>query len=181
MRPSFSWSMVRSRWAWLMSPLMAAAEKPRACSFCASSSVASLVRAKMIMPSNGSTSRMRVSASSLCRPETCQQRWRMFSAVRVLASIWISTGDFRYFCAMRLIAVGMVAENSATWRCSGDLRMMVSTSSMKPMRSISSASSSTRVFSSDRSSEFFSMWSMTRPGVPTTTCTPRRRADSCGP
>ena len=41
---------------------------------------------------------------------------------------------------------------------------MLSTSSMKPMRSISSASSSTSVCSCDRSSEPLSRWSMTRPG-----------------
>ncbi|MCW0417161.1 hypothetical protein NB717_003834 [Xanthomonas sacchari] len=52
---------------------------------------------------------------------------------------------------MRLIAGGMVAENSATWRDSGSFFSTASTSSMKPMRSISSASSSTSVFSSDRS------------------------------
>jgi hypothetical protein len=55
-----------------MSPLMAAAEKPRACSLLASSSVPSLVREKMIMPSKFSASRMRVSASSLCMPDTSQ-------------------------------------------------------------------------------------------------------------
>jgi hypothetical protein len=38
----------------------------------ASSSVAILVRANTIMPSKGSTSRMRVSASSLCMPLTSQ-------------------------------------------------------------------------------------------------------------
>jgi hypothetical protein len=39
---------------------------------------------------------------------------------------------------------GMVAENSATWRSGGVCSRIHSTSSMKPMRSISSASSSTR-------------------------------------
>jgi hypothetical protein len=52
---------------------------------------------------------------------------------------------------MRRIGGGMVAENSATWRSSGHLVMTASTSSMKPIRSISSASSSTRNFSADRS------------------------------
>ncbi|MNM58561.1 hypothetical protein D3C81_697940 [compost metagenome] len=82
---------------------------------------------------------------------------------------------------MRRMAGGMVAENSATWRFSGSFFSTASTSSMKPMRSISSASSSTSVFSSDRSSVLRFRWSMTRPGVPTTMCTPRRRAVSCWP
>jgi hypothetical protein len=51
---------------------------------------------------------------------------------------------------MRRICGGMVAENRATWRCSGSASTF-STSSMKPMRSISSASSSTSV-QLDRSS-----------------------------
>ena len=77
---------------------------------------------------------------------------------------------------MRRICAGIVAENSAIWRVSGVFFSTASTSSMKPMRSISSASSSTRQRSCDRSSEPRSRWSMTRPGVPTTTCTPRLSA-----
>lgn len=53
-----------------MSPLMAAAENPRALSFSATSSVACLVRTKTIIASNGSTSRTRVSASILRGPAT---------------------------------------------------------------------------------------------------------------
>ncbi len=63
--PSLSWAMVRSRTACGMSPLMAAAAKPRARSFSATSSVACLVRTKTIMASPCSTSRRRVSASIL--------------------------------------------------------------------------------------------------------------------
>ena len=62
--------MVRSRCACAMSPLMAAAENPRARSFSATSSVACLVRTKTIIASNGSTSRTRVSASILRGPAT---------------------------------------------------------------------------------------------------------------
>ena len=51
--PDRSWPMVRSRCACTMSPLIAAAENPRARSFSASSSVACLVRTKMIIASNG--------------------------------------------------------------------------------------------------------------------------------
>ena len=79
------------------------------------------------------------------------------------------------------MAGGMVAENSAVCFVSGVEARMRSTSSAKPMRSISSASSSTRVCRSERSSEPRSRWSITRPGVPTTTCAPRRSPASCGP
>ena len=61
---------MRSRWFCAMSPLMAAAEKPRARSFSAISSVSCLVRTKTIMASNSVTSRMRVIASNLLRCAT---------------------------------------------------------------------------------------------------------------
>ncbi len=57
--------MVRSRWFCAMSPLMAAAENPRARSFSATSSVACLVRTNTIIASKDSTSRIRVNASIL--------------------------------------------------------------------------------------------------------------------
>src|SRR5690606_31771232 len=50
----------------------AAAAMPRAISLPASSSVPALVRANTIIASYGSASRIRVSASSLCRPLTNQ-------------------------------------------------------------------------------------------------------------
>ena len=90
--PSRSMAIVRSRWLCWMSPLIASAAKPRARRRSASSSVDCLVRANTIIASKGSASRMRVRASSLCMPLTCQKRWRMLSAVRVLAAIVISTG-----------------------------------------------------------------------------------------
>ena len=67
----------------------------------------------------------------------------------------------------------MVAENSTTWRFSGSWLSTHSTSSMKPMRNISSASSSTKVRRPERSRVPWRMWSITRPGVPTTIWTPR--------
>ena len=88
----------------------------------------------------------------------------------------ISTGSWRYFADSRRIGAGMVAEKSATCLSSGVSARIVSTSSAKPMLSISSASSSTRNRSSVRSRVRRSRWSMIRPGVPTITCTPRRSA-----
>ncbi len=76
---------------------------------------------------------------------------------------------------MRRICEGIVAEKSATCLSSGVSARIVSTSSAKPILSISSASSSTRKRSWRRSRVPFSRWSMMRPGVPTTMCTPRRK------
>ena len=60
------------------------------------------------------------------------------------------------------------AQNEQAARQSGVSAKIVSTSSAKPIFSISSASSRTRKRNSDRSSVRFSRWSMMRPGVPTT-------------
>ena len=84
----------------------------------------------------------------------------------------IHSGFLRCFLAMVLIAAGMVAENSASWQASGVRSSTQRTSSMKPMRSISSASSSTRQRSSSMRRLPRSMWSITRPGVPTITWAP---------
>ena len=62
--------MVRSRCTWAMSPLIAAAENPRARSFSATSSVACLVRTNTIIASKGSTSRILVRASIFRLPAT---------------------------------------------------------------------------------------------------------------
>ena len=56
---------------------------------------------------------------------------------------------------------------------------MASSSSAKPMSSISSASSSTTASTCPRSRVRRRMWSRARPGVATTTSTPRRRPPSC--
>ena len=82
-----------------------------------------------------------MSASSFCMPDTIHTRWRIAAAVSRLPSMLIFIGSRRCFLAMRSICLGMVAENSAVWRVAGVCSRIHSTSSMKPMRSISSASS----------------------------------------
>mmetsp|Transcript_27459 Transcript_27459/g.84742 ORF Transcript_27459/g.84742 Transcript_27459/m.84742 type:complete len:346 (-) Transcript_27459:543-1580(-) len=68
------------------------------------------------------------------------------------------------------------------WRApAGHSPKMRSTSSAKPMDSISSASSRTTWYADERSRLPRSMWSMTRPTVATRTSTPRRSAPSWGP
>ncbi|CAB3771912.1 hypothetical protein LMG29739_06150 [Paraburkholderia solisilvae] len=60
-----------------------------------------------------------------------------------------------------------VAENSIVWREAGVAATIVSMSSIKPMSSMRSASSSTSICSSDRSIRPRSRWSSRRPGVAT--------------
>ena len=148
---------------------MAEARWPRAVKRSASSRVAVLVRTKIITPSYVSISRIRVSASSLCTPLTSQYFWRMFSILVVLALINISDGLFKNRLVILSISLGMVAENNAICRFSGACSRIHSTSSIKPMRNISSASSNTMADNVFRFKLPRLMWSMILPGVPTTT------------
>ncbi len=74
-----------------------------------------------------------------------------------------------------------VAENNSVWRSAGRRLMMVSISSMKPMSSMRSASSSTSVCTvlSLTRPEF--RWSIRRPGVATSTSTRRDSAFNWAP
>ena len=76
---------------------------------------------------------------------------------------------------------GIVAENSTVCRAPAAADRMVSMSSAKPMSSISSASSSTTISRCDRSSVPRDRWSTARPGVATTTSTPRASSRSWRP
>ena len=69
----------------------------------------------------------------------------MFSLVEAVAATEISAGLLRCLPAISLMRCGMVAEKRATRRVLGVFARMVSTSSMNPILSISSASSSTAV------------------------------------
>ncbi len=177
--PALKRSMAFSRAAWFRSPWSGVAGIPRASSRSDSSAAAFLVRAKTSTPSQSSASRIRTRASSLESPRTCQNRWFTASTVVVRASIRTSAGSLSERPATRAIAGGMVAENSAVCRSSGAASRIAVTSSRKPMRSISSASSRTTARIPERSRVPRRRWSWTRPGVPTTTCTPRRSSRSC--
>ena len=80
---------------------------------------------------------------------------------------------------MAEISGGMVAENSSILRCSGTYDSISLMSSTKPMLSISSASSSITVFTWLKSILPRFIKSSSRPGVATTTCTPRLSAFIC--
>ena len=87
---------MRSRWFWAMSPLRAAAECPRASKRSAKSTVAVLVRTKIIEPSIfSSASKIRVKASNLCPPLTIKYFCLMVVAVAVFCLIMTSTGLLR--------------------------------------------------------------------------------------
>ena len=66
----------------------------------------------------------------------------------------------------------MVAENNSVWRLDGVASTMRRTEGRKPMSSMRSASSSTRICTWERSTAFWFMRSMRRPGVAMSTSTP---------
>ena len=95
-------------------------------------------------------------------------------------SISIRIGSRRWRAASVAMRGGSVAENSAVWRAFGVAARIASRSSAKPMSSISSASSRTSVRRLPRASDRLRFtWSSARPGVATTTSTPRFSARSC--
>mmetsp|Transcript_94536 Transcript_94536/g.273288 ORF Transcript_94536/g.273288 Transcript_94536/m.273288 type:complete len:284 (+) Transcript_94536:1075-1926(+) len=88
---------------------------------------------------------------------------------------------FRYFEIKVCTHFGIVAENSNFCASGGVLDKMSSTSSEKPIESISSASSSTTKRTHFKSIVPLLMWSNSLPGVATTPSKPARSSSHCGP
>ena len=85
-----------------------------------------------------------------------------------------SFGFIRNASASRRISGGMVAEKNSVWRIFGSSDTMRSTSGMKPMSSMRSASSITRILTSFEQDDLpRSKRSSRRPGVAISTSTPR--------
>ena len=180
--PRCSWVSVRVRWRWFMSPCRAAAAKPCSASRSARSSAPRLVAVKTmawsrrVSRSRWSSRRILCEASSaysrLCVMLACLSRWPAIS---------MRSGSRIIFSARRATLPSRVAENNSVWRLSGRRSMMVSMSSMKPMSSMRSASSSTRVCTVFSLTRPALRWSIRRPGVATSTSTRRDRALSWAP
>src|ERR1700722_16477540 len=83
------------------------------------------------------------------------------------------TGLGRKASARRVISGGMVAEKNSVWRVNGTSLQMRSMSGMKPMSSMRSASSMTRISIALRSRTPRPVKSSRRPGVAMTTSAPR--------
>ena len=125
---------------------------------------------------------MRPSAARLWPRATTYAVCRTFGSLpgaAVSFAIAIRTGSLRCFAAIAPMRAGSVAEKSAVWRVFGVAARIASRSSAKPMSSISSASSRTSASRPSSASDLRFTWSSARPGVATTTSTPRFRALSC--
>ena len=88
-------------------------------------------------------------------------------------------GLSKYFRASFFTQPGIVAEKSMLWRLDGSFSKITSTSSSKPTASIWSASSRTKNWTSPSLRLPPFIRSIIRPGVPTTTSTPRESAFCC--
>ena len=104
----------------------------------------------------------------------------MRSTVLLTGSTFTVTGFFRMLLASCSISLGMVALNSRFWRWAGRWRMTFFTSFTKPMSSIRSASSSTKISSRLRSTWPWPIRSFNRPGQAVSTSAPRRSASTWG-
>src|SRR5699024_10853256 len=117
---------------------------PAATSSAPTSSASFRVRTNTIAASASVVARTRVSAPTLYRNGTTAYSWVIVAVVEDTGLTVTSPGWTRWFRATERIACGMVAENRAVCRSEFALERISSTSSANPIRSISSASSSTR-------------------------------------
>mmetsp|Transcript_7565 Transcript_7565/g.26636 ORF Transcript_7565/g.26636 Transcript_7565/m.26636 type:complete len:418 (-) Transcript_7565:568-1821(-) len=140
-----------------------------------SSSTPSLVCAKQIVFLPCAYTVMRsIITSRLCWLLVTTARLVTLSEIfsRLLPTRSIVSGSMRWWSATSRTQSGSVALNICVCRCGGHSWRMRSTSSWNPSFSISSASSSTRYFTSLSTSRPVSSRSLTRPGVPMTTSEP---------
>ena len=96
----------------------------------------------------------------------------MFGTVNSFLTIFINSGSSWYFLVNSNISFDIVAEKKVVCLSAGVCSNINSISSLNPISSISSASSRTNIFTSSIFKVLRFIWSITRPGVPITTCTP---------
>ena len=102
--------------------------------------------------------------------------WATVSAVLAGGATSMTLGFETNLSLRVLISSDRVAEKNSVWRSGGSRPTMRSTSGIKPISSIRSASSMTRIFTSVSSTLPRSKWSSSRPGVAISTSTPLSRA-----
>ena len=104
----------------------------------------------------------------------------MVSAVWLRRATSINAGAFSSLSARALISSLKVALNSRLCFFTGMMASTFLMSCTKPMSSMRSASSSTKISTWLRSSVRCWAWSSRRPGVATRMSTPRRSLSTCG-
>ena len=144
-RPFLNAFSERWRWACERSPWIASALKPSRYRRSARLSARNLVRVKMITRSAPFSSRTAFSRSGFCIWETGMTYWSTVSAAVPLWAISTNCGSLTSPPMVFMTDSSMVAENSSVWRSWGRRSRIWLTSGQKPMSSMRSASSMTRV------------------------------------
>ena len=173
MPPALNFSSVENRTDCTMSPCSAPTEKPCRCSDLYSMSTSRLRLQKINAFCTSSDRTSRRSASRLSVSATRASLAMMVGATDAALETVIVLGFFRNASDSRRISGAMVAEKNSVCRLAGSMATMRSTSGMKPMSSIRSASSMTSNWQSVSSRPPRSKMSIRRPGVAISTSTPR--------
>ena len=178
--PSLKRDSARVRAPWLLLPWMAIASMPSLPSCSARRLAPCLV---LVKTSTCVQRREPIRYDSSARLRVLGTRWALCatSSDAVLrGATSTSAGLSSRPCASERISGEKVAENSRFWRLAGSLAMTRRISWMKPMSSMRSASSSTKISTPDRSTVPCCTWSSSRPGVATRMSTGWRSAWICG-
>ncbi len=158
---------------------MAPASTPARVSCLASRPAPCLVRTKNRVRSG----RAAISAAiaTLSSAGSTNTWWSAATPGSVTGAMACSAGSDRYLVTSRSTSRSRVAENSSRWPPGGVASSSWVTAGMKPRSAMWSASSSTAISTWPRLAARRSIRSMSRPGVATTTSTPRASCSICRP
>ena len=179
-RPALKSLRARTRCGWLLLPWIAAAAIPSRTSCSERRLAPCFVRVKTSAWRIAPVRISRLRSSRLRSRSTGWTTWRTSSAGVLRRATSTVAGRSRKPSASRRISSENVAEKSRFWRFTGSRARIFRMSRMKPMSSIRSASSSTRISTRERSMVRWFTWSRSRPGVATTISGPARSARTCG-
>ena len=178
--PSLNFRRLSCRAVWDLLPWMAAAATPRRVRSRATLSAPCLVRVNTRALFTCSCSKISSSRAVLFFRSTRQTSWRMTSTGEDTGAAATFTGSWRRVSTRSKISGGRVAEKNMVCFFWGRRRMTFRTSWIKPMSSIRSASSSTKISKADRSIKPCPIRSFSRPGQAIRMSTPFFSASTCG-
>ena len=176
--PSLNSVRARTRAPWVLLPCRAAERMPSLSRRRERASAPCLVRVKISTWFQPRFSKRCSSTSFFFSRSTWMTFWLTVSTVVLRRATSMDWGSCRKLLASSLISSEKVAEKSRFWRLplGGSRARILRMSRMKPMSSMRSASSRTRISMPERSRVRWLMWSSRRPGQATRMSTPRFRA-----
>ena len=180
--PALKPSSAATRADWLLLPWMAAAGMPCLVRSLAILSAPCLVRLNTsALTTGGFKFLMSQGSRNFLLPfSTKYKLWSMRSTVLETGSTFTKAGFFKMPAASCSISLGMVALNIRFCRSLGSFAITFFTSWTKPISSIRSASSSTKISTLERSTRPCPTKSFRRPGQAIKISTPFLMASTCG-